>query len=319
MKIAVLDAYTTHATDLNWNWLAHYGQYDVFDRTDVDNTQEIIDRIGEAEIAITNKTPIGEEVMSACANLKLVCVLATGYNIIDLQAARKNNVIICNVPAYSTMSTSQYAIALLLELTNHIGLHNEAVHNGEWENSKDFCFWKEPIIELSDKTMGIIGLGAIGSQTAKTAKALGMNVVVYTPHPKEDWKGFVDFIDLDELFSRSDVIVLHCVLNDDTKEIINAQSIAQMKDGVLIINNGRGPLINEVDLATALNDGKVAGAAVDVVSTEPITSNNPLLKAKNCIITPHISWTSKECRERIMQITEENIKSYISGKPINTV
>lgn len=257
--------------------------------------------------------------MDACPNLKLISVLATGYNIIDVEYAHKKGIIVCNVPAYSTNCTSQYAIALMLEMTNQVGLHNISVHNGEWQNSRDFCFWKKPVIELADKTMGIIGLGSIGQQTAKTAKAMGMNVIVYTPHPKEDWRGFVDFVSLDELFVTSDVIVLHCILNDKTSEIINTENIAKMKDGVLIVNNGRGGLINEADLASALNSGKVAGAAVDVVSTEPITADNPLLTAKNCIITPHISWTSIECRQRIMEITENNIKSFISDSPINTV
>lgn len=319
MKIVVLDSYTENPGDLSWDWLGNYGEFEVYDRTDVNNIDEIVERIGEAEIAISNKTPFTNEVIDRCPNLKLVSILATGYNIIDTNYAREKGIAVCNVPAYSTMSTSQFAIALLLELANNVGLHNESVHNGEWENSKDFCYWKKPTIELADKTLGIIGLGAIGSQTAKTAKALGMNVVVYTPHPKEEWKGFVDFVTKEELFAKSDAIVLHCILNEETKELINAQNIAKMKDGVLIVNNGRGGLICEADLAKALNDGKVGGAAVDVVSTEPISSDNPLLKAKNCIITPHISWTSKECRERIMQITEKNIKSYISGNPINTV
>ena len=233
--------------------------------------------------------------------------------------AKTKGIAVSNVPAYSTNCTSQYAIALMLEMTNQVGLHNASVHNGEWQNSRDFCFWKKPVIELSDKTMGIIGLGSIGQQTAKTAKAMGMNVVVYTPHPKDDWRGFVDFVSLDELFGKSDVIVLHCILNDETKEIINAENIAKMKDGVLIVNNGRGGLINETDLASALNSGKVGGAAVDVVSEEPIKADNPLLAAKNCIITPHISWTSIECRQRIMEITENNIKAFIAGNPINTV
>lgn len=318
MKIVVLDAYTENPGDLDWDWLGNYGKYEVNDRID-NNTEEIIRKLGDAEIAITNKAPITKEIMDACPNLKMVSVLATGYNIIDVDYAREKGVIVCNVPAYSTNCTSQFAIALMLEMTNHVGLHNDSVHNGDWQNSRDFCFWKKPVIELADKTMGIIGLGSIGQQTAKTAKAMGMNVIVYTPHPKDEWKGFIDFVSLDELFANSDVLVLHCILNSDTEEIINAENIAKMKDGVLIVNNGRGGLINETDLADALNSGKIAGAAVDVVSTEPIQANNPLLNAKNCIITPHISWTSIECRKRIMQITEDNIKKFLEGKSINVV
>ena len=257
--------------------------------------------------------------MDACPNLKLVSVLATGYNIIDTEYAAKRGVTVCNVPAYSTNSTSQFAIALLLELANNVGLHNASVHAGDWQNSKDFAYWKKPVIELAGKTLGIIGLGAIGKQTAKVAKSMNMNVIANTPHPPEDWRGFVDFVSLDELFEKSDAIVLHCPLKADNKELINANNIAKMKDGVLIVNNARGGLINEADLAEALNSGKVAGAAVDVVSTEPIDANNPLLSAKNCIITPHISWTSLECRKRIMETTENNIKSFIANNPINVV
>ena len=288
MKIVVLDAYTENPGDLSWDWLANYGEFEIIERVD-GGADAVVEKIGDAEIAITNKAPITKEVIDACPNLKYVSVLATGYNIVDVDYAKTKGIAVSNVPAYSTNCTSQYAIALMLEMTNQVGLHNAAVHNGEWQNSRDFCFWKKPVIELADKTMGIIGLGSIGQQTAKTAKAMGMNVVVYTPHPKDDWRGFVDFVSLDELFGMSNVIVLHCILNDETKEIINTENIAKMKDGVLIVNNGRGGLVNEADLASALNSGKVGGAAVDVVSEEPIKADNPLLAAKNCIITPHIS------------------------------
>lgn len=319
MKIVVLDAFVENPGDLSWDWLSTYGEFEVFDHTDVNNEAQIIERIGNAEVAITNKTPITSSIIDACSNLNLVSVLATGYNIVDTDYARKHNINVCNVPAYSTDATSQHAIALLLEMTNHVGLHNDSVRAKDWQNSREFAYWKAPLIELAGKTLGIIGLGAIGKQTAKVARSMNMNVVVYTPHPSNEWSGFVNFVSLDELFTKSDAIVLHCPLKADNKELINAENIAKMKDGVLIVNNARGGLINEQDLANALNSGKVAAAAVDVVSTEPISADNPLLCAKNCIITPHISWTPIECRKRIMDITENNIKEYLNGHPINIV
>ena len=319
IKTVILDSYTDDARKLDWTWLSKYGEYKVYARTPQTDNQIIIKYIGAADIAIANKAHFSKEVIDGCPNLKFISVIGTGYNIVDIDYAHKKGVVVSNEPGYSTMPTSQHAIALMLELTNNVSLHNNAVHQGNWVESQYYNYYEKSTIELTDKIMGIIGFGNIGKQTAKTAKALGMNVIVNTPHPDEEWNGFVDFCDLDYLFKNSDVVVLHCVLNKHTKEIINKSNIEKMKNSAIIVNDGRGGLINEQDLCDALNSNRIAGAAVDVVSVEPIQNNNPLLKAKNCIITPHIAWSSKDSRRRIMQITEENVKAFIEGNPINVV
>lgn len=316
MKIVILDGYTENPGDLSWEGFEALGELTVYDRTPADKT---VERIGGAEAVITNKTLVTAEVIEACPNIKYIGVLATGYNVVDTQAAKARSIPVYNIPTYGTQSVSQFAIALLLEICHHIGHHSEAVHAGRWESNPDFCFWDYPLIELYGKTMGIIGFGRIGQTTAKMAKALGMNVVAYDEYPSDSGREAADYVSLDELFAKSDVISLHCPLFPSTEGIINKVSISAMKDGVIILNTARGPLIVEQDLADALNSGKVFAAAVDVVSAEPIKSGNPLLKAKNCIITPHIAWAPAEARKRLMDIAVSNLKLFTEGRPENVV
>lgn len=320
MKIVVLDGYTENPGDLSWDGLKALGEVEVYDRTSLTDPREAIARIGDAEIAITNKTPVTKEVFDACPNLKYVALLATGYNMVDVAYARQKGIAVSNVPTYGTDSVSQFAIALLLELCHHIGHHDQAVHQGRWEHCADWCFWDYPLVELAGKTMGIIGFGRIGHRTGQIAKVLGMRVIVNDSHENPAFKaeGFA-YVDRDTLYGESDVVVLHCPAFPDTVGMINKDSIAKMKDGALLVNNSRGQLVVEQDLAEALDSGKLGGAAVDVVSTEPIKGDNPLLRARNCIITPHMSWGAKEARQRIMDITVENVKAYQSGHPQNVV
>ena len=320
MKIVVLDGYTENPGDLSWDGLKALGEVEVYDRTSLTDPREAITRIGDAEIAITNKTPVTKEVFDACPNLKYVALLATGYNVVDVAYARQKGIAVSNVPTYGTDSVSQFAIALLLELCHHIGHHDQAVHQGRWEHCADWCFWDYPLVELAGKTMGIIGFGRIGHRTGQIAKALNMRVIVNDSRENPAFKaeGFA-YVDRDTLYGESDVVVLHCPAFPDTVGMINKDSIAKMKDGALLVNNSRGQLVVEQDLAEALDSGKLGGAAVDVVSTEPIKGDNPLLRARNCIITPHMSWGAKEARQRIMDITVENVKAYQAGKPQNVV
>ena len=319
MKIVVLDGYTENPGDLSWDALKEFGELVVYDRTPVDNDEEIISRIGDAEVVYTNKTPINKHVIDTCKNMKMISLLATGYNVVDYQYAKKKGIPVTNVPTYGTASVGQFAMALLLEICHHIGHHNETVHEGKWQNHEDWCYWDYPLIELDNKTMGIIGFGKIGQTTGKLAKALGMHVLAYDSYPNENGKAIAEYVSLDKLLEKSDVIALHCPLFPETEGIINKENIAKMKDGVIILNNARGPLVVEQDLADALNSGKVYAAGLDVVSTEPIKGDNPLLKAKNCIITPHISWAPKESRQRIMDCSYENLKAYVEGNPQNVV
>ena len=319
MKIVILDGYTENPGDLSWDGIAAFGELTVYDRTDVGDTAEIIRRIGDAEIIFTNKTPITREILDACPSVRMVSVLATGYNVVDTAAAREKGIPVTNVPAYGTASVGQFAIALLLELCHHIGHHDEAVKAGRWENAIDFCFWETPQMELDGKTMGIIGFGRIGQTTGRIAKALGMKVLANDTHETESGREIAEYVDLDTLLGASDVIALHCPLFPETQGLLNRETIGKMKDGALLINNSRGPLVVEQDLADALNSGKIAGAAVDVVSTEPIRGDNPLLTAKNCIITPHMSWGSREARRRIMDCAEENLRMFLQGTPVNVV
>lgn len=316
MKIVVLDGYTENPGDLSWDELKKFGEVTVYDRTP---EEEVAGRIGDAEIVFTNKTPIDKKTMETCKNLTFISVLATGYNVIDVDYAKEKGIVVCNIPTYGTDCVGQFAIALLLEICHRVGYHESAVKKGRWEQCPDWCFWDYPLIELAGKTMGIIGFGRIGQKTGTIAKAIGMNVIAFDAHQNESGSKIAEYVELDELFSRSDVIALHCPLFPSTKEIINKNSISKMKDGVIIINNSRGPLIAEQDLADALNSGKVYAAGLDVVSTEPIKGDNPLLKAKNCIITPHISWAPKEARQRIMDMSVDNLRQYLNGTPINVV
>ncbi len=319
MKIVVLDGYTENPGDLSWGTLEAMGDLTVYDRTSLTDEGEIIARIGDAEAIYTNKTPITKSIIAACPDLKFVGVLATGYNVVDCASAKEAGIVVTNIPTYGTAAVGQFAIAMLLEICHHVAHHSDAVHQGRWESNPDWCFWDYPLIELADKTMGIIGFGRIGQQTAGIAKAMGMHILAYDSFQSESGKALGTYVDLDALLAKSDVIALHCPLFPETQGIVNKDTIAKMKDGVIILNNSRGPLIVEQDLADALNSGKVYGAGLDVVSTEPIKGDNPLLGAKNCIITPHISWAPKESRQRIMDCAVDNLKAYVAGSPVNQV
>ncbi len=319
MKIVVLDGYTENPGDISWAPLEALGELTVYDRISYEESPLIVERIGDAEIVVMNKTPISRETIDKCPNLKAIAVLATGYNVVDYEYAKEKGIPVMNVPVYGTDNVSQFAVSLLMEVCSHIGHHDASVHAGEWASNADWCYWHYPMIEVSGKTAGIIGLGRIGVNTAKILRAMNVCVLAYDAYPSEAGRQTAEYVELDELLEKSDFIFLHCPLFPSTQGIINKENIAKMKDGVIIINNSRGPLVVEEDLYEALESGKVAAAAVDVVSTEPIKEDNVLLKAKNCIITPHISWATKEARERIMQTTAENIKSVIDGSPQNVV
>lgn len=319
MKIIILDGYTENPGDLSWEPLERFGELTVYDRTDVQDTALIQKRIEDAQIVITNKTPLDSSTLFSCPSIRLICMLATGYDVVDIKAARDRNIPVCNVPGYGTASVSQFAIALLLELCSYVALHSEAVHKGLWENNPDWCFWEKPLIELSGKTMGIIGFGRIGQATGRIGRAMGMKVLAYDTFQSESGREIAEYCEIDTLLASSDVIILHCPLLPETRGIIRNETIARMKDGVLLVNNSRGPLVVEEDLALALYSGKVAAAAVDVVSVEPICGENPLLQAPNCIITPHISWASKESRQRILDCTIQNIAAFQNGAPQNVV
>lgn len=319
MKIVVLDGYTENPGDLSWKGLAELGELKVYDRTPLNDENEIIMRIKDAELVYTNKTPITKHVLDACPNIKFIGVLATGYNVVDTQYAREKKIPVSNVPSYGTAVVSQFSISLLLEVCSHIGYHDKTVHEGKWENSCDWCYWDYPMIELSGKTIGIIGFGRIGQAEGRIAAALGMRVIAFDIFPNKTGEKIAEYVDLDTLYREADVITLHCNLTSDNEKMINQRSIDKMKDGVILINNSRGQLLDEQDVADALQRGKIAAAAVDVVSTEPIRADNPLLKAKNCIITPHISWAAKESRQRIMDCAVENARAFLAGKPVNVV
>ena len=319
MKIVVLDGYTENPGDLSWEELGKLGELTVYDRTSLTDEAETIARIGDAEIVFTNKTPITRKVLDACPGIRFISLLATGYNCVDYAYAREKGIPVTNVPTYGTASVGQFAIALLLEICHHIGHHDASVHAGNWERCADWCYWDYPLIELAGKAMGIIGFGRIGQTTGRIARAMGMEVLAYDSHPSDAGRAIAEYVDLDALLSRSDVVALHCPLFPETEGIINRETIAKMKDGAILLNNSRGPLVVEQDLADALNAGKLAAAGLDVVSTEPIRGDNPLLKAKNCIITPHISWAPKESRQRIMDCAVSNVKAFLSGSPVNVV
>lgn len=319
MKIVVLDGYAENPGDLSWGKLGALGELTVYDRTSLTDEEEIISRIGDAEVVISNKTPISRPVIDACPNMKMISMLATGYNVVDYAYAREKGIPVANVPTYGTASVSQFSIALLLEVCHHIGHHDTSVHSGNWAACADWCYWDYPLIELEGKTIGIIGFGRIGQAEGRIARALGMKVLAYDLYPSDAGRDLAEYVELDDLYARSDVITLHCNLTAENTGMINRASIAKMKDGVILINNARGQLIDEQDVADALNSGKMGGAGLDVVYTEPIRADNPLLKAKNCIITPHISWAPRESRQRIMDTTVENVSAYLAGNPVNVV
>lgn len=319
MKIVVLDGYAENPGDLSWDALGNLGELTVYDRTSYTESPLIAERIGDAEVVVVNKTPVSRETIDRCGGIRLIAMLATGYNVVDYRYAREKGIPVVNVPAYGTASVSQYAIALLLEVCHHIGHHARTVQEGRWTGCADWCYWDYPLIELDGKTAGIIGFGRIGQATGRSARALGMNVLAYNPHESEAGRAIGTYVALPELLERSDVIFLHCRLTPENERMIDRTSIARMKDGAILINNARGQLIDEQDVADALRSGKLGAAALDVVSAEPIRADNPLLGAPNCILTPHMSWGAREARQRIMDVTAENIRAYLAGAPVNVV
>ena len=317
MKIVVLDGYTLNPGDLSWEGFESLGEVQVYNRTPAEKT---VERIGDASVILTNKTAITKEILDQCPAIRYIGVLATGYNVVDVKAAAQRGIVVTNIPSYGTDAVAQYAFALLLELCHHVGLHDESVKAGEWEKCQDFCYWKTPLMELAGKTLGLIGFGRIGQKTGAIARAMGMKVLAYDRFQRPELENEnCRYVSLEQLLAASDVISLHCPLLPETKGVINRDTISRMKDGVLIINTSRGDLVVEKDLAEALISGKVAGAAADVVSTEPIKGDNPLLKAPNMIITPHMAWGAKESRGRLMNQAVENLKAFLSGNPVNTV
>jgi len=314
MKIVILDAYAANPGDLSWDAIAAQGELTVYDRT---APADVVERIGDAEVIYTNKTVIGRDVLDACPNLKMISVLATGYNVVDTAYAREKGIAVCNVPAYSTRDVAQLVFALLLEICHHVGHHSKTVFEGKWQNNPDFCYWDYAPMALYGKTMGIVGFGQIGQATAKLAEAFGMKVLVHsrTARPETGY----EFVDLDALLKNSDVVSLHCPLFPETEGLIRKETIAKMKDGAILLNTGRGPLINEADVADALKSGKLYAAGMDVVSKEPISAENPLLSAPNCFITPHIAWATKDARIRLLDVSAENLRQFKNGTPQNVV
>jgi glycerate dehydrogenase len=317
VKIVVLDGHALNPDDLSWDALHALGELQVFDRTEDD---QVVARSHDSEIVMTNKTRLSAQILKQLTKTRYIGVLATGYDVVDLQAARELNISVTNIPTYGTDSVAQFTFALLLELCHHVAIHAEATRAGEWSRSEDFSFWKTPLVELAGKTISLIGLGQIGRRVAEIALALKMQVAatdaVRSPLP--DWPNF-RWCELDELLARADVVSLHCPLLPQTRHIINAKSLAKMKPTAVLINTSRGPLVVEQDLADALNDGRIAGAAVDVLSIEPPSPDNPLLHAKNCIVTPHIAWASKESRSRLLDTAIANLRAFLGGHSVNVV
>jgi glycerate dehydrogenase len=317
MDIVILDGYTENPGDLDWEGMASMGRLTVHDRTP---PERIVERIGKAEIVIVNKAPMTRETMMACRGIRYIGMLATGYNVVDVVAAREFGIIVSNIPTYGTQAVAQFAIAMLLEICHHVGDHADSVQKGQWTKSLDFCYWNSPLIELAGKTMGVIGFGRIGQATARIAQALGMSVLAYdelqNPAIESD---ALHYTSLEELLRDSDVISLHCPLTPSTQGLIRKETLDRMKNGVILLNNARGALVVEADLAEALDSGKVYAAGLDVVSIEPIRADNPLLKARNCMITPHISWAPRESRSRLMDIAVDNLRCFIAGTPVNVV
>lgn len=317
MKIVILDGFTENPGDLSWESFEKLGSVTVYDRT---AKEDIVARIGDAQIVITNKVPLDAITLEACPSIKYIGVLATGFNVVDTVTAKAKGIVVTNIPTYGTAAVAQFAMALLLEICHRVGHHNKTVQEGRWSSCPDFCYWDYPLIELAGKTIGIIGFGRIGQNVAELAKAFGMSVLAYDAFPNTSLEsGTCRYVDMETLLTNSDVISLHAPLTPETQGLVNKQTIARMKDGVIILNNSRGPLIVEQDLREALLSGKVYGAGLDVVSSEPIKADNPLLGLDNCIITPHISWAPKESRQRLMDIAVDNLKSFLEGKPINVV
>ena len=315
MKIVILDAYAANPGDLSWDEFAALGDLTVYDRT---AQEDAAARIGDAEVVFINKVRLTDEIFAACPNLKLVSILATGYNSVDLAAAKRRGITVCNVPGYSTRAVVQMTFALLLEICQQVGLHSGAVHTGRWQTCPDFCFSDRPLIELDGKTMGIVGYGAIGSAVGTVAQALGMKLLVTARHEKPVPEG-ARFVSLPELLAQSDVVSLHCPQTAENARMIDAGALAQMKDGAILLNTARGGLLDEQAVANALRSGKLLAAGMDVVSAEPIRADNPLLTAPNCFLTPHIAWAPLETRRRLQTISAENLRAFLAGKPQNVV
>lgn len=314
MKIVILDGHAVNPGDLSWDFLKEFGEVTVYERTPEDR---IAAHIGDSQIVLLNKAPITRAVLDACPNIQLLCVLATGYNVVDLAECRKRGIPVCNVPDYGTAAVAQFTLALLLELCHRIGHHDDAVHAGKWSDCADFCFWDTPQRELAGKRMGIIGFGRIGQAVAKLAQAFGMETVACSRSRKR--QDIAPYVTLEELLSTSDVVSLHCPLTPETRKLICTDALRVMKDGAILLNTARGDIIDEQAVAMALRTGKLAGAAVDVVSREPISPDSPLLTAPNCIITPHMAWAPIESRKRIQECTVKNIRAFMRGHPVNTV
>lgn len=316
MKIVVLDGHALNPGDLSWEIFHQFGEVTVYDRTP---DALIPERIGDAEIILLNKAPITADILEACPSVRLICVLATGYNVVDCEAARAKGIPVCNVPAYGTAAVAQFTFALLLELCHRVGLHSDSVHAGQWCECPDFCYWRTPQMELAGKTMGIIGFGRIGQAVGAIAKAFGMKVLAYNRSRCPQGKAIAEYVDLDTLLASADILSLHCPLTPQTQSIINRESLGKMKDGAILINTARGPLMDEQAVADALRSGKLRGAAADVISQEPMKQDNPLLGAPNCIITPHMAWAPIESRQRIIDCTVRSIQGFLNGAPINVV
>lgn len=315
MKIVILDGAASNPGDLQWDAFAQFGELTVYDRS---SPEEVIPRIGDAEIVFLNKTHLDAAVFAACPNLKMVGILATGYNIVDLDAAKRHGVTVCNVPGYSTRAVTQMTIALLLEICQQVGHHAAAVREGQWQRSHDFCFWNRPLTELDGKTLGIVGYGAIGQAVGAVAQAMGMRLLVTARHERPVPQG-ARFVSLDELLARSDVVTLHCPQTAENYRMIDAAALARMKDGAILLNTARGGLLDEAAVAEALRSGKLAALGADVVSKEPITADNPLLTAPNCFLTPHIAWAPLETRQRLHRIAADNLRAFLDGTPQNVV
>ena len=316
MKIVILDGYALNPGDLSWEFLNQFGEVTVYDRTPEDL---IVSRIGDAEIVILNKCPITAATLDACPSVNLICVLATGYNVVDSAAAKARGIPVCNVPDYGTAAVAQFTFALLLELCHQVGHHAQTVRDGKWCDCPDFCYWETPQMELAGKTLGIIGFGRIGRAVGRIANAFGMKVIAYNRSQCDEDKAIATYVSLEELLTTADIISLHCPLSAENTGMINAVAISKMKDGAILINTARGPLVDEVALRDALACGKLRGAACDVISAEPMKADNPLKDAPNCIVTPHMAWAPLESRKRIQDCTERSIRAFLDGKPINTV
>lgn len=317
MKIVVLDGYTLNPGDLSWDALNQLGDVTLYDRT---LAEQIVERCHGAEIVLTNKTPLDAATLNQLPDLKYVGVLATGYNIVDVAVCKQRSVVVSNVPGYGTNAVAQFVFALMLELCLHVQKHSDAVFEGKWAKSVDFCFWDYPLIELADKTIGIIGFGTIGQKVADIAAAFDMQVIAHsrTQTNQSHRKNF-KWVTIDELLAEADVISIHCPLTPETQNLINAENLHKMKSSAFLINTSRGPIVNDADLADALNKSVIAGAGIDVLSKEPPLADNPIFTAKNCIITPHIAWAAKEARERLMGIVIDNLKAFVAGSPTNVV